>query len=184
MGTRGGSGGGGKGGGGSQQGGGEPEGATLENEAGPGVSAGALEAAREGEASATEGGRIEELLAEVAALRKELADARAAAEKAGRRGAIERALAEAGAIDLEITTPLVEEVMGTDEGIDVGKAVRAVRASKGFLFRGGGGAGGGKGSVMAGVSSGDGIGLEDLAGDARGSGDRSDLLRYLRARRG
>ena len=169
------------GGGGEQQEGGDPQAGTLEVEGGPEVSAEALEAARMEEAASATGDRVGELLAEVAQLRRELADAKSAAEKAARRTAIERALTDAGAIDLEITTPLVEEALGGMDEADVGEAVRAVRDSKGFLFRRAASAGV-KSAAMAG-ESGRGVGLEDLAGDARSSGDRGDLLRYLQARR-
>lgn len=173
------------GGGGEQQEGGGPEAGMLSADGGPDVSVETIEAARARDGAPAGGDRVEELLAEVAGLRRELADAKSAAEKAGRRAAIERALTEAGAIDLEITTPLVEEVLAgmepVDGGADVNGAVRAVRNSKGFLFRKAVG-GGLKSSSMAG-EYGRGVGLEDLAGDARSTGDRSDLLRYLRARR-
>lgn len=170
------------GGRGDQSQGGDPEFGSQESEGGPGVSADAIEAARMDEAASQTGDRVGELLAEVAALRQELADAKGTAEKAARRAAIERALTDAGAIDLEITTPLVEEAMFGMAEPDVGAAVRAVRGEKGFLFRKAGGVGL-RSAAMAG-ERGRGVGLEDLAGDARSTGDRSDLLRYLRARRG
>lgn len=129
-----------------------------------------------------ESDRIAELEHEVTSLRAELANVRAEAERAARRAEIERELAAAGAIDLEITTPLVEDVLGGMEEPDVAKAVREVRGGKGFLFRGVGG-GGVLSEAMAGERAAAGTGLDDLAGDARDSGDRSDLLRYLRARR-
>ena len=181
MGAEKGSGGSGKGGEGEQQETGGPQSGTVGVDDGPGVSADAIEAARIEEAASETGDRVDELLAEVAALRRELADAKSAAEKAVRRTEIERALTDAGAIDLEITTPLVEDALGGMDEADVGEAVRAVRNSKGFLFRRAASAGV-KSAAMAG-ESGRGVGLEDLAGDARSSGDRSDLLRYLRARR-
>jgi hypothetical protein len=121
------------------------------------------------------------LLSEVAALRRELADAKTAAEKAARRAEIERALTDAGAIDLEITTPLVEEALDGMEEPDVGEAVRGVRNREGVPVPACGRAG--REELGDGGGVGSGVGLEDLAGDARSSGDRSDLLRYLRARR-
>jgi len=184
MGVSDGSGGSGGKGGGQSQGGGEPEAASLETDVGPELSPEVIEGERAEGAETGSKDRVDELLAEVAALRGELADAKSAAEKAGRRAEIEGVLTAAGAIDLEITTPLVEDVLGSMENGDVGKAVREVRASKRFLFRATGGGGSGRGSVMAGQPAGGGVGLEDLAGDAKSSGDRSDLLRYLRARRG
>jgi hypothetical protein len=157
-------------------------------ETGPDVSVESLEAARaEGEAATGAEARVEELLAEVAALRRELAAARGAAERAARRAEIERALGAAGAIDLEITVPLVESAVAEMDEPDIAEAVRAVKSGKAFLFRpaigAGSGASGARGAAMAGETV-RGAGLEDLAGDARSSGHRGDLLRYLRARRG
>ena len=180
MGSEKGSGGAGKSGGQTQ--GGDFESGAQEAEGGPELSVEAIEAARADVVGAGDGGRVDELLAEVAALRRDLVEAKGAAENAARRAEIERALASAGVIDLEITSPLVEEVVGSMEVPDIGKAVREVRSSKGFLFRQPAGTGL-KSAAMAGVN-GRGAGLEDLAGDARSTGDRSDLLRYLRARRG
>lgn len=161
----------------------DPETGSLEEAEGRAVSAATLDGDGADEEPASEPeDRVEALLAEVAALRRELADAKTAAERAARRAAIERALTDAGAIDLEITTPLVERAMAETDAPDAAAAVRSVRDAKGFLFRRAVSASA-KGSAMAGASV-RGAGLEDLAGDARSSGDRGDLLRYLRARRG
>jgi hypothetical protein len=127
--------------------------------------------------------RIAALESEVARLRAELASARAAAASAARRAEIERELAAAGAIDLEITAPLVERAVSAMDEPDIAAAVREVKAGKGFLFRAVAG-GGVRSAAMAGEPARAGLGLEDLASDARTSGDRGDLLRYLRARRG
>lgn len=166
-------------GGGSPPGGGKGS-EPLDVEGDLDVSPELLEQTEESERAESE--RISELEHEVTTLRAELANAKADVERAGRRADIERELAAAGAIDLEITTPLVEEVLAGMEEPDVSKAVREVRGGKGFLFRGSAG-GGVLSEAMAGERSAAVNGLDDLAGDARESGDRSDLLRYLRARR-
>ena len=127
--------------------------------------------------------RVKALEGRVLELESALAAARAAAAAAARRAEIERALTAAGAIDLEITTPLVEQVVGNMEEPDIVKAVREVRAGKSFLFRTTAG-GGVRSESMAGQAGPAGATLGDLASDARASGDRTDLLRYLRARRG
>ncbi len=135
------------------------------------------------DASGGDAERVKALEARVLELESALAEARAAAMAAARRAEIERALTAAGAIDLEITTPLVEQVVAGMDEPDIGKAVREVRAGKSFLFRTST-SGGVRSESMAGRPSGAGPGLDDLASEARASGDRADLLRYLRARRG
>lgn len=133
-------------------------------------------------AEPTDAERVKELESRVIELEGALAEARAAVASASRKAEIERALTAAGAIDLEITTPLVEQVVSGMDEPDVGKAVRDVRAGKSFLFRTAAG-GGVKSEAMAGDSAVAGSGLDDLASDAKASGERGDLLRYLRARR-
>ncbi len=135
------------------------------------------------EQPSAEAERVKALESRVAELEAALAEARAAAASAARRSEIERELTAAGAIDLEITTPLVEQVVAGMDEPDVGRAVREVRAGKSFLFRAKPG-GGVRSESMAGEPAQAGPGLDDLANEARSSGDRADLLRYLRARRG
>lgn len=160
------------------EGSGGKQGAPVDPEPGGGpVHAAALGEGRDG----AEKARIEELEAKVAELEAALAASRAEAAGAALRTEIEHELVSAGAIDLEITVPLVERIVEEMGEPDVGKAVREVRTNKGFLFRSPGGV---KSESMAGEAARGGVGLEDLASDARSSGDRGDLLRYLRARRG
>lgn len=137
----------------------------------------------EDERAEEDGERIAELEAELAALRVELAASRADAARADRRASIERELTAAGAIDLEITTPLVEQVVSAMDTPEVRKAVRQVVRDKPFLFRSLPG-GGVSSEAMAGERASGGASLEEMASEARSSGDRGDLLRYLRARRG
>lgn len=178
-------------GGGSQEGGGKSE-APVDQESGGGggesggpgagarANAATIAALRE-EKRRLEG-RVRELEARVAGLEADLVEARAGAERAERRAEIEHALIEAGAIDLEITAPLVEEAVLRTGEADVGRAVREIKAGKAFLFRAAPG-GGIRSAAMAGQAPAVASGLEDLASEARSSGDRGDLLRYLRARR-
>ncbi|USN99752.1 MAG: hypothetical protein H6810_03575 [Phycisphaeraceae bacterium] len=167
--------------------GGGKQGADFETDKPHPVDPEALAAERAAEAASAkpsdtgDAERIKALEARVVELERALGEAQSSAEAAVRRAEIERALTEAGAIDLEITTPLVEEVVSAMEEPDIGKAVREVRAGKSFLFRGVGG--GVASEAMAGESASAGPGLDDLASEARDSGDRGDLLRYLRARR-
>lgn len=178
-------------GGGSQQGGGKSE-APVDQETGGGggesgspaagarANAATIAALRE-EKRALEA-EVRALESRAAGLEADLAEARAGVERAERRAEIEHALIEAGAIDLEITAPLVEQAVLAMEEPDIAKAVREVKAGKGFLFRAPSPAGI-RSAAMAGQPAAGGSGLEEMASAARSSGDRGDLLRYLRARR-
>ncbi|MEL7472770.1 MAG: hypothetical protein AAGK04_05570 [Planctomycetota bacterium] len=138
--------------------------------------------------------RLEEELREA---KSSLEMAREELESSERRRSIDSALIEADVIDLETARLLVERAIdassmaggsnGEGAMADVPGTVRRVRHEKPFLFhghvgmRGGGLAGfGGAASLEP---SGDGDGLMALATQARATGDRQLLLRYLRARR-
>lgn len=123
-----------------------------------------------------------------AALREELAQAneRIAALEAQLSDAsqgheLERLLIEAGAIDLETAAVLAERRMA-ETGVTAEEAVRALVNAKGYLFR----------SVsrpryasaVSGAPGRSAGALEDLAIEARETGDRRAVLRYLRRRRG
>ena len=106
---------------------------------------------------------------------------------------IERELTAARAVDLETACLLTEAAIGEMDEPDVVLAVRELKSRKPFLFSGvshgiDGGAGYGNGSAMSAVAGNgtgtSGHGLGQLASSARSSGDRNELLRYLRARRG
>ena len=127
-------------------------------------------------------------------LESELLMANDAVVSTQRRGDIERELTAARAVDLETACLLTEVTIGEMEEPDVALAVRELRSRKPFLFSGGShgaeGSGGGYGggsamSAVPGSGFGKGVGgLGELASSARSSGDRNELLRYLRARRG
>lgn len=134
---------------------------------------------------------LQQRLAEVEA---ELGSLREALERSQRRRAIELALYEAEAIDVEAAT-LIAEAAIEDRGGSAEDAVARMKEEKPYLFRqlmagservgdpfGGvmGAAGGGPG----GGSEGTGRGIGRSAESARLSGDRRELLRYLRLRRG
>ena len=130
----------------------------------------ALEAEEKLEACGTRVGELE----------GELSSARDALASVERRAEIERALGGSGAVDLETAVMLVESALSSMDEPDVGRAVRELRARKPFLF--GGGDGGLSSAMGARRETGD-DGIGELATRARGSGDRRELLRYLRARR-
>lgn len=123
--------------------------------------------------------RIEEL-------ETELARAQETVAMTERRAMIERELTSAQAIDLETAHLLTEAAISEMDEPDVAIAVRELRARKPFLFvcddpahRGRGS--GAMSAFERGTRSEDDLG--DLAQSARSSGDRNELLRYLRARR-
>jgi hypothetical protein len=127
---------------------------------------------------------IEELNRTIASLRAELAAANDAIAMVERRSQIEQEVSRANAVDTETACLLTEiAIAGMDEP-DVAIAVKELRSKKPFLFSGGGSARKSGGSLMSAmVQRGRSEDLESMAGDARSSGDRGALLRYLQARR-
>lgn len=128
------------------------------------------------------------LASRIAELESQLAGAnqRLAAQETAQR--VEAALARSGAIDLETGLLLVERELAESPDLDVEAAVASVRQRKPFLFGGvaGGGVGAGfvgSGQSMAGAPASEEERLAGLADAALQSGDRGDVLRYLRARR-
>jgi len=122
--------------------------------------------------------------ARVSELETELASANDAVVSTQRRGEIERELTAARAVDLETACLLTEATIGEMDEPDVAVAVRELKARKPFLFSCSthGKQMGSSMSVQSSHSVGDGLG--QMASSARSSGDRNELLRYLRARRG
>jgi len=108
-----------------------------------------------------------------------LAEAREALDATERKRQIERELWQEGAVDVETVAMLTEAAVAGMPKADVRAAVADLRKRKPFLFRTGSARGSG---VMGGQAPGD--HLSDAAAQARESGDRRALLRYLRLRRG
>jgi len=129
----------------------------------------ALEAERE----------LEELREKLGQTESMLEEARGALEGASRQAEIDRHLRGAGALDVETARVMVESLVAGREDGDVAAAVAALRRSKPFLFERGGARG-----AVAGVAAGGPDPLRLAADEARQSGDRRALLRYLRMRRG
>ncbi|MEM9558995.1 MAG: hypothetical protein AAF995_01715 [Planctomycetota bacterium] len=140
--------------------------------------------------------RAAELEARVAELEGELASAVASCEAAERRREIDRSLVEAGTIDLEAAALLAEAELSRMAEPDSAVAVDELRRSRPYLFSPGerGGARSGVGRLAgattsaatgeAGDARASAAALGGLADEARLSGDRRALLRYLRQRRG
>lgn len=134
-------------------------------------------------ASGDAAGASAKLAARIGELERRLAQAQQELNAAALDRGIESALAGSGVIDIETGRLLVEQTLVASPEMSVEEAVGAVRRSKPFLFAtGGGGFGGAALAMRGGVGPGD--GLATLAEEAVTSGDRADLLRYLRARRG
>ena len=132
-------------------------------------------------------GKLAELEKALEDLRSTLEQTRAALAANERRRGIELAASAAGAIDVETAVMLVEAAMKDRPPEDLSAVIDELRRSKPFLFEerwsvpGGGATGAG---VMSPEPSRGGEVLATLAEEARVSGDRRALLRYLQARRG
>ncbi len=121
---------------------------------------------------------IADLEARVAELEAALADARSSAGRAARERTLEQELARAGAIDTETAALLLAPAMADQPEADINALVRDLRERKPFLFA--------APRTQPGASMGPAVPadeLGELASDARHTGDRAALLRYLRRRR-
>jgi len=127
--------------------------------------------------------KVGELEARVHELETEVESAHASVKSVERRGEIDRELTAAKTIDLETARLLTEATISEMDSPDVAIAVRELCDRKPFLFASRDRASGfGVSMGPAGSSSGDDE-LETMARRAKSSGDRSELLRYLRVRR-
>ncbi|TVQ34447.1 MAG: hypothetical protein EA376_00120 [Phycisphaeraceae bacterium] len=116
----------------------------------------------------------------VEALERSLHEAQTALAASERRRSLERALLDAGAVDLETAFAVAERANGVAEGADAAQTVAALRKSKPFLFRD---AKTGSGAAMSARAPAGRPGVERAADEAAATGDRASLLRYMRARR-
>jgi len=128
--------------------------------------------------------KVAQLEARVGELEGELVSANESVKAVERRGEIDRELTAAKTIDLETARLLTEATIGEMDSPDIAIAVRELCDRKPFLFAGR------TSRMYQGVSMGPAAvrnsddELESMASNARSSGDRSELLRYLRVRRG
>ncbi len=124
--------------------------------------------------------RIQILESEIAALKATVSQLQQTLAGTDRKRQIEKALIDNQALDLETATLLIEAAMNGPGAPDAATAVRDLRKRKPFLFH----STTTRGSAMSGaVNEGDG-GMVRAADEARASGDRAALLRYLKMRRG
>jgi predicted transcriptional regulator len=127
--------------------------------------------------------KIVQLEGAVESLQKELAAANQAVVVVERRAQIEQEVSRAKAVDVETACLLTEVAISEMDEPDVSLAVRELRSRKPFLFCGAlkSASVSSMGAMAPSTKQED---LESMAGKARLRGDRSELLRYLRARRG
>jgi hypothetical protein len=109
-----------------------------------------------------------------------LAQARQALDAAAHTHAIERELWAHGALDTQAAAHLVSTALSGQAKPDVPAAVADLKRRKPFLFRLPAPAH----SAMSGHAGAPVSDLSRAASDARDSGDRRDVLRYLRLKRG
>ena len=123
------------------------------------------------------------LLSRVAELEAQLARAneKLTAQETTQRA--ETALLRSGAIDLETTLLLVERELADAPDLDIDAAVASVRQRKPFLFGSAPAGDLGSGQSIAAAPVSEEERLVGLADAALQSGDRGDVLRFLRARR-
>lgn len=128
----------------------------------------------------------------IASLEAELAQSRAALAASERARSIQIALHEAGVSDADSASLLVAQALGGggDAGdgkpISIHQAVADLKRRKPHLFARPASASSSQtgGAMGAGVPLRAGDSIADLARAAAATGDRKNLLRYLRARRG
>jgi multidrug efflux pump subunit AcrA (membrane-fusion protein) len=124
--------------------------------------------------------QLQELSKKLAESKQELDAAREDLQSLERRQRIDQLLMESDAVDLEAARLLTEIAVQQMEEPDVQIAVSELRRRKPFLFRR---TSSGAGSSMSPKPRGHGHTLDDAAGEAVTTGNRRDLLRYLRLRR-
>jgi len=130
-------------------------------------------------------GKVGDLTDRLAQTESSLDLARQTIDAVELRRTIEHDLAESDAIDLETATILTEAALESMDEPDVAFAVQELRKRKPFLFRSQSqrpSAMSAHGAGVGGVAGGG--ALDDIAESARRSGDRRELLRYLRMKRG
>jgi len=120
----------------------------------------------------------------VAELQTELAQAREALDAAERRHQVDLLLIEAEAIDLESARLLTELAINQSRSTDLRGAVGDLRRRKPFLFRARHAGVASRASATLGPASPPTDPADEAAQEAASTGDRTALLRYLRAKRG
>ncbi|MFI4883242.1 MAG: hypothetical protein ACIAQU_11735 [Phycisphaerales bacterium JB064] len=114
---------------------------------------------------------------------QQLQDLRDKASKLERRGTIERSLAQAGAIDTEALALLIENRLDVDEDATPQRVIAQLQRERPALFR----ASSARASAMSPSHPSQGAPgravVDRAREDARATGDRRALMKYLRLRR-
>lgn len=126
--------------------------------------------------------KLQEMQTQLETAERSLNETRQALRDVERRQQIDQLLSESEAVDLEAARLLTEAAVAQMDEPDVQAAVVELRSRKPYLFRRSASAGGG--SMAARRRHGSGGELADAADAAATTGQRQDLLRYLRMRRG
>lgn len=121
----------------------------------------------------------DELRRELGEAQERIASLEARLTEQSRAIEIERLLVEAGTVDLETARVLVDRRLAAGD-VAPDAAVRALVSAKGYLFR----SAQPVASAVSGAPSRAPDELDELAIEARQTGDRRAVLRYLRRRRG
>jgi hypothetical protein len=127
--------------------------------------------------------QVEQLQSKLGELEMALGKAQETILHVERRGEIDRELTAAKAVDLETARLLTEAVIAEMDEPDVVLAVRELCDRKPFLFGAKRHAASGGVAMSPDQVRGGDEELSTIAQRAKSSGDRSELLRYLRARR-
>ena len=114
-------------------------------------------------------------------MESELTQQRHVIESLERRQKIDAILADADAVDLEVARLLTESAVEAMDEPDVGAAVHELRRTKPYLFRRSDAPG--AAAMPARSRHAASQRVDQIADQAASSGDRRDLLRYLRLRR-
>jgi len=123
---------------------------------------------------------LQEARAKMTGLEAQLKESRAAIDALDRRQKAAALLAEAEAVDMEAAMLLTEAAVAQMEEPDVTAAIGELRRRRPYLFRQ---RRNGAAAMAARVGDGEDEALDTLAAEASASGDRRDLLRYLRMKR-
>lgn len=116
--------------------------------------------------------------------RQELDEARRQLDETERRRRIDQLLVESDAIDLDAARLLTEAAVQTMDDADIDEAVAELRRTKPYLFSGSTGTSpSGGGAMSPRPRNGNRADVDSAAEAAASSGNRRDLLRYLRMRR-
>jgi len=125
--------------------------------------------------------KLNELQQMLEQTRGDLGEARRSLDEAERRRRIDALLVESDVIDLEAARLLTEATIEQMDDADVAEAIDDLRRHKPYLFR----QRESGGAMSPRPRHGDAAGpADDAAAAALASGNRRDLLRYLRLRRG